>query len=136
MCVWAAIWGSSRVRRGSCYTDFRQVQHALAGPELMAGPVEADGACPGRREKNKRADKKDKRKKAAVAGIKDRDTGTIRARLCRRPPSCLVEFVESNIANDTQVFTDKNRAYNGLHIYETANHGDKECAGGKVASNG
>ena len=102
----------------------------------MAGPVEADGAYLGRREKNKRADKKDKRKKAAAAGIKDRDTGAIRARLCRRPPSCLVEFVESNIANDTQVFTDKNKVHNGLHMYETANHGDKECVRGEVTPNG
>ena len=86
---------------------------------------------------SKRADKKGKRREAAVVGIKDREVGTIRAiPVPETAAARLVEFVESSIARDTQVFTDGNATYNGLDSHEAVNHGDVECVRGKVRING
>ena len=115
----------------------REAWRTLAGPEPMADSVGVDEVYLGGRQKSKHADKRDKRKKIAVVGIKDREAETIRAMpvpetTAARP----VEFVESNITEDIQVFTDENRAYNGLDNHETANHGDGEYVRGKVHVNG
>ena len=94
----------------------REAWRTLAGPDLaMAGPVEVDGAYPGGREKSKHADKKGRTKKTAVAGIRDRHTGTIRAvPVPETTAARLVQFVESNTDPEAGKFTDENRAYNGL----------------------
>ena len=103
----------------------------------MSGPVEVDEACPGGREKNKHADKKGKRGKTAVVGIKDRRTGTIRATPVPETTAArLTEFVESNVARGAEAFTDENRAYCALENHETVNHGDGEYVRGDVHVNG
>ena len=103
----------------------------------MADSVGVDEVYLGGRQKSKQADKRGKRKKIAVVGIKDREAGTIRAMPVPETTAArLVEFVESNITEDIQVFTDENRAYNGLDNHETANHGDGEYVRVKVHING
>ena len=57
----------------------RESWRTLAGPDPVAGPVEVDEVYLGGREKNKHADRKGRRKKTAVVGIKDRETGIIRS---------------------------------------------------------
>ena len=75
----------------------RETWHTIAGPEPMSGPVEVDEVYLGGREKNKRADKKGKRKKTAVVGIKYGETGTVRAiPVPETAAARLAEFVESN----------------------------------------
>ena len=115
----------------------REAWHTLTGPDLMAGPVEADEVYLGGREKNKHTDKKGKRKKMAVVGIMDREKGTVRATPVPETTAArLVEFVESNIAKGARVFTDENRAYNGLENHQTVNHSDGEYVRGEVHTNG
>lgn len=115
----------------------RESWRTLAGPDLMAGPVEVDEVYLGGREKNKHADKKGRRKKTAVVGIKDRETGTIRAvPVPETTAARLIQFVESNADPDSEKFTDENRAYNGLKNHQTVNHGDGEYARGEVHING
>ena len=115
----------------------RESWHTISGPDLMSGPVEVDEVYLGGREKNKHADKKGKRGKTAVVGIKDRKTGTIRATPVPETTAArLTEFVESNIAKGAKVFTDENRAYCALENHETVNHGDGECVRGEVHVNG
>lgn len=115
----------------------RESWHTLTGPDLMAGPVEVDEVYLGGREKNKHTDKKGKRKKTAVVGIRDRKTGIIRAiPVPETTAARLVEFVESNTYTEAEKFTDENRAYNSLKNHQTVNHGDGEYVRGKVHING
>ena len=93
----------------------REGWRTLAGPDLMAGPVEVDGVYLGGREKNKHADKKCKRKKTAVVGIRDRETGTIRAiPIPETTAARLLEFIVATADPDSKKFTNENRAYNDL----------------------
>ncbi len=115
----------------------REAWRTLAGPDLMAGPVEVDEVYLGGRERNKHVDKKGRTKKTAVVGIKDRETGTIRAvPVPETTAARLVEFVESNIAEGAEVFTDENKSYCGLDNHHTVNHGDGEYVRGEVHING
>ena len=115
----------------------REAWRALAGPDLIAGPVEVDEACLGGLKKNKHADKKGKRKKTAVAGIRDRKTGTVRAvPVPETTAARLLEFVESNADPEAKKFTDESRAYGDLKNHETVNHGDGEYVRGEVHVNG
>ena len=93
----------------------REGWRTLAGPDLMAGPVEVDEVYLGGREKNKHADKKCKRKKTAVVGIRDRETGTIRAiPIPETTAARLLEFIVATADPDSKKFTNENRAYNDL----------------------
>ena len=57
----------------------RESWRTLTGPDLVSGPVEVDEVYLGGREKNRHANKRGKRGKTAIVGIKDRATGTVRA---------------------------------------------------------
>ena len=115
----------------------RESWRTLTGPDLMAGPVEVDEVYLGGREKNKHANKKGKREKTAVVGIRDRATGTIRAiPVPETTAARLVEFVESNANLNSEKFTDENRAYNSLKNHKTVKHGDGEYIRGEVHING
>ena len=115
----------------------RESWRTLTGPDLMAGPVEVDEVYLGGREKNKHTNKKGQRGKTAVVGIMDRATGIIRAiPVPETTAARLVEFVESNVAKGARVFTDENRAYNGLKNHQTVKRGDGEYVRGEVHING
>ena len=99
----------------------RESWRTLAGPDLAAGPVGADGEYPGGREKNKHADKKGGGKKTAVVGTGDRETGIIRAApVPETAAASPMQFVESNADPDSEKFTDENRAYADLKIHHHA----------------
>ena len=106
------------------------------------GPVEADEMYIGGREKNKHADKKARcgrgpSGKTAVAGVRDRATGCIRANVvpCTDGPT-LKAFVRSMIAPGTPVYTDEARAYVGLEHHETVRHSISEYVRGPVHTHG
>jgi len=88
-------------------------------------------------EKNKHANKKHKDKKAIVAGIKDRATGEIRAEPVPEATAArLTHFIESNVEPGCLIYTDENKAYDGLPNHETVNHSAREYVRDKAHTNG
>ena len=90
-------------------------------PGAFAGPVEADETFVGGRAKNMHAAKRkqltgrDGADKMAVAGVKDRPTGRVRASVVKRVDGpTLTGFVEGHAAPEAIVYTDEAVAYTTL----------------------
>ena len=115
----------------------RESWRILTGPDPLAGPVEVDEVYLGGREKNRHAGKRHKKKKTAVVGIRDRDTGAVRAvPVPETTAARLTNLVESHTAKGARVFSDENRAYCSLDNHETVNHKEGEYVRGDVHVNG
>ena len=113
-------------------------------PRLFAGPVEVDETFVGGLEKNKPVHKKLKAGrgavgKTAVAGAKDRATGTVNARVV---PSVgadtLQPFVVERTEPGAEVFTDDHGAYRGIPgvKHRTVRHSVGEYVDGQAHTNG
>ena len=114
----------------------------LGGSMQMAGPVEVDETYVGGLERNKHsADKLRAGRgpvgKTAVLGARDRATGMVTAEVIDSvDASTLRDFIEARTAEDAEVYTDGNSAYNGVANHQVVHHSVGEYVRGKVHTNG
>lgn len=118
------------------------------GGETFAGPVEVDETYVGGRTKNKSNARRKAMKaagetwrdhKSVVAGVRDRETGGVRAEVVEhedRPT--LHGLIAENVAPGATVYTDEAPAYRGMTGYEheTVNHGVREYVREQASVNG
>ncbi len=109
----------------------------------MAGPVEADETYVGGKEANKHASQKlhagrGTVGKTAVAGVKDRDTNQVDAKVVERTDGpTLSGFVHARTEPDAVVYTDEAAAYQRLdRPHETVAHGVGEYVREQAHTNG
>ena len=114
-----------------------------ADADKFAGPVEVDETYIGGKERNKHEYKKQHAGrgpvgKAAVVGIKDRETGRVATAAVESTDApTLQDFVESRTEATAQVYTDDARAYHGLNRpHEAVKHSAKEYVHGMAHTNG
>ena len=109
----------------------------------MAGPVEADETYIGGKARNMHASKRRELRgrggvdKTAVAGIKDRATGRVAAKVVARTDGATLRgFVEDHAADGAKVYTDEASAYNGLENHEAVRHSVGEYVRGMAHTAG
>ena len=115
----------------------------ISDHKLFNGPVEADEVYIGGLEKNKHESKKLKASrgsvgKAAVVGVKDRDTNEVRATVVERTNAeTLQGFVRANTDPEATVYTDEASAYTGVaKSHKSVKHSVGEYVRGQAHTNG
>ena len=109
----------------------------------FSGPVEVDEAYMGGKRRNMSKSKRAKpigrgaKGKTAVAGIKDRASNRVQARVVANTKSeTMSRFIMEHVKPGTKVYTDDALAYHTLPNHETVKHSVGEYVRGKAHTNG
>ena len=111
----------------------------------FAGPVEVDETHVGGKAKSMHADRKQEIgiaddplvNKTTVAGVRDRETGQVRAAVVPEPDAATLRgFVQHCAAPTAMVYSDGEPAYATLPLQEAVNHGVGEYVKGQASING
>ena len=108
----------------------------------FAGPVEVDETYVGGKNANKHPNKKIKNAngtvgKAAVVGMKDRETNQVQATVTARTnQEALQGFVNARTVPGAKVYTDEHGGYIGLENHEAVKHSAGEYVNGMAHTNG
>ena len=126
-----------------------RIRKAIAGGEtpMFAGPAEADETYIGGKRKNMSNRKRKELAgtgrgavgKAAVAGVKDRETNKVAARRMEETDaSALQSFVREHVEPGATLYTDEAAAYAGMPEFdhESVKHSAKEFVRGMASTNG
>ncbi len=133
------------VSQKTAWFMLHRIREAWAAPRPGAfdGPVEADETFVGGRAKNMHATQRKHltgrggADKMAVAGVKDRPTGRVRAAVVKRVDGpTLTGFVEGHAASGATVYTDEATAYTTLANRHAVKHGVGEWVRDQIHING
>ena len=142
---------SIRISYKSAWSVGHKVRAYMVGgiPEKFNGPVQVDEAFIGGKAKNMSASRWKKLKgmgllgggsnsKVPVIGMRDDETGMVRATTLPSVQRSTVQpFIEKHTHEDTVVFSDEARYYNGLNRpHGRVNHKKRTYVDGEITTNG